>query len=81
MPQESTDLRPAGTTPLAATYLGFGAAEVGGPYGAVSDRAVSDRGDSAQTVEAIIRRPVRRPVRHADQHAEALIRDDAPTTG
>ena len=77
MPQESTDLRPAGTTPLAATHLGFGAAEAGGPYGAVSDRAVSDRADSAQTAEAIIRHPVR----HADQHAEALIRDDAPTKG
>lgn len=70
MPQESTDLRPAGTTPLAATHVGFGAAEVGGPYDAVSDHA-----DSAQTVEPIIRHPVR----HADQRAETPIRDDAPT--
>ena len=76
MPQESTDVRPAGTTPLAATHVGFGAAEVGGPYDAVSDHA-----DSGQTAEPIIRRPIRHPVRHADQHAEALIRDDAPTTG
>ena len=68
MPQESTDLRPAGTTPLAATHLGFGAAETGGLYGGVSDQAVSD-----QAAEPI--------VRHADQRAEALIRDDAPTTG
>lgn len=50
MPQESTDLRPAGTTPLAATHVGFGAAKTGGPYDAVSDHA-----DSAQTAEPIIR--------------------------
>ena len=66
MPQESTDVRPAGTTPLAATHVGFGAAEVGDPYDAGSDHA-----DSAQIV--------RHPVRYADQRAEALIRDDSPT--
>ena len=71
MPQEPTDLRPAVTTPLAVTHLGFGAAETGGLYNAVSDQA-----DSDQAAEPI----VRHPVRHADQRAEALIRDDAPTT-
>ena len=70
MPQEPTDLRPAVTTPLAVTHLGLGAAEVGGPYDAVSDHA-----DSDQAAEPIVRHPVRHPVRHA----EGLIRDDAPT--
>ena len=70
MPQEPTDLRPAVTTPLAVTHLGFGAAEVGGPHDAVSDYA-----DSDQASEPI----VRHPARYADQRAEALIRDDSPT--
>lgn len=39
MPYEPTDWSPVGTTSLTITRLGFGAAEIGGLYSAVSDEA------------------------------------------
>lgn len=66
MPQESTDLRPPGTTSSAVAHLGFGAAETGARFDAISNRVLP--GEMAEPM-----------IRHADQRAETPIRDDAPT--
>ena len=66
MPHEPIDPRHMSATSRAVTRLGFGAAETGARFGAISNRVFPDE------IAARI-------IRHADQRAEALIRDDAPT--
>ena len=64
---EPIDLRQMRATSIAVTRLGFGAAETGARFDAISNRVFPD--EAAEPM-----------IRHADQRAEASIRDDAPTT-
>ena len=66
MPYEPTDLRQMRATSIAVARLGFGTAETGARFDAISSRVFPDE----------VAEPT---IRHADQRAEALIRDDAPT--
>lgn len=65
IPYEPTDLRQMSATSIVA-HLGFGAAETGARFDAISNRVVAH--EAAEPM-----------IRHADQRAETAIRDDAPT--
>lgn len=66
IPYEPTDLRQMSATSIAVAHLGFGAAETGARFDAISNRVVAH--EAAEPM-----------IRHADQQAETPIRDDAPT--
>ena len=66
MPYEPTNRRQMSATSIAVARLGFGAAETGARFDAISNRVIAH--EAAEPM-----------IRHADHRAEALTRDDAPT--